>query len=206
MTGSDHEEGGRGDRRPTPEREDQPTDPLEEPVASRATLARRLRAVERALAGTEGAELERGSDAGNPRTTDEWIGPMDERLDTVEDRTEALRRAVRALGEFLVTRDRARRTNDGIESIQRAMETLPDAADGTGGTGGADGTDGTAGNDRIGTHDPDPGTADTGGRDVAPGIPDSETVLDGAGAAGDESTTEWLDRVASGGVTPPRVE
>jgi hypothetical protein len=200
VTGSDHEGGSRGGRHPTPERGDQPTDPLEEPVSSRATLARRLRAVERALSVTEDLEFESGADAQDPGKTHERLGSMDERLEAVEERTEALCRAVRALGESLVARERAR-PDDGVESIRRAMEALPDAA-----TEG-DGDDANNGKDRVDARGVDPTTADTMGRDVVPGTPSPGARLGGTKAAdGDESTTEWLDRAASGGVTPPRVE
>jgi hypothetical protein len=201
VTGSDHEGGGRGGRRPTPERDDQPTDPLEEPVASRATLARRLRAVERAVSGSESIEFESRSGARDPGTTDERLGSMDERLDAVEERTEALHRAVRALGEFVVARERARRRDEDVEPVQRAIQALPDATD------EVDSIDRNEGDDRT----PDRGvaldTVDTTGTDVVPGALDPETAPNRTGATdGDESATEWLDRVASGGVTPPPTE
>jgi hypothetical protein len=201
VTGSDHEGGGRGGRRPTPERGNQPTDPLEEPVASRATLARRLRTVERAVSGSEGVEFENRSGARDPGTTDERLGSMDERIDAVEERTEALHRAVRTLGEFVVARGRARRTEDGIESVQLAIAALPDATD------EGDGIDRNEGDDRSPDRGVDSDTVDTTGTDVAPGALDPGTTPDGTGTAdGGGSPTEWLDRVASGGVTPPPVE
>lgn len=170
-------------------------------MASRATLARRLRAVERALAGAEGVEFETGAGPRSPGTTDERIGSMDERLDAVEERTGALCRAVRALGEFLVARERARRTDECVESIQQAIRALPDTAheDGRG--------DGNDRDDRVVVRGADASTAGTTGSDVVPGTLDPGTALDGTGAAdGDESAAEWLDRVASGGVTPPPLE
>ena len=101
-------------------------------MASRATLARRLRAVERALAGTEGVEFE--------PTADRGVDAED--LAALEDRLGALCRAVRAVGECLVTRDRARRMDDGTETVRRAVEALHDGGawtDGAGTTGSTDG-------------------------------------------------------------------
>jgi hypothetical protein len=179
VTANDHD-GGDHEGRPTAESSDQSTVPLEDPVASRATLARRLRAVERAMAGTEGVEFEpaadRAVDAGD--------------LAALEDRLDALGRAVRAVGECLVTRERARRRDEEIESVRRAVEALPD--------GGAwiDGkpTDSTDGIE--GVRPPDVG-----------GSFDSEENAESSSGTGErESPTEWLDRVASGGVTPPSVE
>ena len=195
MTANDHD-GGDHEGRPTAESSDQSTVPLEDPAASRATLARRLRAVERALAGTEGVEFEpaadRAVDAGD--------------LATLEDRLDALGRAVRAIGECLVTRERARRRDDGIESVRRAVEALPDGGawtdgDPTGSTDGepTDSTDGepTDSTDAIeGVRPPDVG-----------GSFDSEENVESSSGTGErESPIEWLDRVASGGVTPPSVE
>jgi hypothetical protein len=179
VTGSEHGD-GRESRRPTPGDRDQdrhdPTDPLDEPVADRATLARRLRAVERALASAEGLEFETGGSDGAD------LDAMAERLETVEARVDALCRAVHAVGDCLVARDwvrdRARRTDDGTESVRRAVEALPGARDG---------------------HAPEP---EGGVEGVDP------PTVDGEDAPGDtgESPTEWLERVAAGGVTPPPVE
>ena len=169
-------------------------------MASRATLARRLRAVERALSVTEGLEFESRSDPGDPGPTDGRIGSMEGRLDLVEERTEALCRAVRALGEFLVARDRAR-PDDGVESIRRTIAALPDAA-----TEG-DGLDGNRSDGGTTAAGADPDTTDTTVGDAVQAMPASETVLDETGATdGGESATEWLERVASGGVIPPAVE
>ena len=195
MTANDHD-GGDHEGRPTAESSDQSTVPLEDPAASRATLARRLRAVERALAGTEGVEFEpsadRAVDAGD--------------LAALEDRLDALGRAVRAIGECLVTRERARRRDDGIESVRRAVEALPDGGAWTDGEP-TDSTDG----DPTDSTDGEPTDSTDAIEGVRPpdvgGSFDSEENAESSSGTGErESPTEWLDRVASGGVTPPSVE
>jgi sugar phosphate isomerase/epimerase len=147
--------------------------PLENPAASRATLARRLRAVERALSGTDDVEFEPGTERG---VDADELDAMADRLDTVEARLGALSTAVRAIGECLVSRDRARRLDDGTESVRRAVEALADVGDRTDTADGA-------------------GTIDRG---------DACTTDRAAGSG--ESPAEWLERVAAGGVSPPPVE
>lgn len=168
MTESDHSGGGR----PASGSDDRRTAPLDEPVADRVTLARRLRAVERALAGTDGVELETGD-------AERDLEPMEERLASVEERLDALGRAVIEVGECLVARDRARRIDDGTESVRRAVGALTEAGERI---------DATDGDGDSGPPEPDPGTD----RESAP--------------EREESPTEWLDRVAAGGVAPPPVE
>lgn len=171
VTESDHGGDGHGDRRRTPES----IAPLDEPAAGRATLARRLRAVERAVGGIEGVEFEPGS---------EGLTPDD--LDAMEERLDALCRAVRAIGEWLDARERARRKDDGLEAVRRAVEALPHARDGRA------------------TED-----ARTPGDDttyVADGSGGGFGSPDRGGEPVDESATEWLDRVAAGGVAPPPTE
>jgi hypothetical protein len=181
VTDSDH--GGRGERRRTPERSTETVPPLDEPVAGRATLARRLRAVERALAGADGVEFRTGAAPDDPEA-------LADRLDAVEARIDALCEAVRAVGECLVARDRARRIDDGTESVRRAVEALPDTPSGAG---------------RIETSaaEPDDGA---GEEDAAAGTVPGTTVGGDAVSDGGESPVEWLDRVAAGGVAPPPVE
>ena len=183
MTDSDHD-GGRGERRPTPERSTETVPPLDEPVAGRATLARRLRAVERALAGADGVEFRTGAAPDDPEA-------LADRLDAVEAGIDALCGAVRAVGECLVARDRARRVDDGTESVRRAVETLPDTPSGAG---------------RIETSATDPDGDGGGDEDGAAGTVPGTTVGGDAVSDGGESPVEWLDRVAAGGVAPPPVE
>lgn len=189
MTASDRSGGDREGGRPTAESHDPQSTPLETPTASRATLARRLRAVERALGGTDDADIETTTERGIE--TDE-LDAMADRLDTTEARIDALFEAVRAIGECLVARDRARRQDDGTESVRRAVEVLTDAGDRPDSTGEAVTTD------RDDTHTTD--------RPAGSGDLVRTTVVDvGEGPTG-ESPIEWLDRVAAGGVTPPPIE
>jgi hypothetical protein len=163
---------------------DRSFEPLEEPVADRVTLARRLRAVERALSGIEGVEFD-------PATADARdVEALAERLDAAEARLDALGSAVRAIGECLVARDRARRTNDGVESVRRAVDALP---------GTTDGADDAGRSDRL---DDEPDAAAGTSPEVR-----AATATGGEGVSvARESATEWLDRVAAGGVSPPPVE
>lgn len=189
MTASDRSGDAREGGRPTPESNDPHDDPLETPAASRATLARRLRAVERALAGTEGIEFEAAAEQG--------VDP--DELDEMADSLDALGRAVRTIGECLVARDRARRQDDGTEAVRRAVEALADAGDGD-----------DASDDAVTTDPGEAGSADadervTGDPVATPGTPERGVETDG-GAPVEESPAEWLDRVAAGGVAPPSVE
>ena len=182
MTASRDGEAGPEVGRTIPERQDRTNTPLEEPAASRATLFRRLRAVERALAGADVGFEEFGFDVAVART--EGTGEDDPDvpdLDAVEERIAALERAVRAIGRHLAARDRARRTEGELGSVERAVEALPDA-DATG--------DGDAGGSF--------GRAET--------VEGGSGAREGAAVTAAESPTEWLDRVAAGGVTPPPVE
>lgn len=165
------------------ESRDQPGPALERPAASEATLARRLRAVERALGGIAEIEFEPGH--GRAGSDDP---------EAVEERLDALCRAVRAIGECLDARDRARRTGSGIESVRRAVEALPAAGDATAKPDGDGGL--------LGATRPDVTKIDGEGI----GVTRSETGDEEVASAPDESTTEWLDRVAAGGVAPPSVE
>lgn len=205
VTANDRSGGDREERRPTPKASDQPNTPLEEPVTSRATLARRLRAVERALSGDADvafeAEAGRSVDPAELEAVSDRLDTMADRLDAAEDRLDALSRAVRAIGGCLVARDRARRRDDGTESVRRAVEALTESEDPS--------PDDRAGGghevvDRGGTADSS--EPRWGGRTgELPAL--AETAgADGNGDAAEESPTEWLDRVAAGGVTPPRVE
>lgn len=185
MTGDDdgdgHGEISPGDRHRARSCTERPVPSLEEPTASRATLARRLRTVERALAGADGG-IE-GFDAGVETADTAGDAPDAADLDSVEDRLATLERAVRAVREHLVARDRARRTGDGLDSVERAVEALPDS--------GVTCTDDGDATGRLEA----PGSAENGsevGRDTA--------------SIDDESAVEWLDRVAGGGVTPPKSE
>lgn len=99
----------------TLERQDWTNATLGRPTASRETLARRLRAVERALSGVDGL------DESEPVIGRDSAG---DDLDAVAARLLALERAVRAVGEHLVARDRARQTADGVESVRQAVEAL----------------------------------------------------------------------------------
>ena len=145
-------------------------------MAGRSTLTRRLRAVERAVGGIEGVEFEPGSDRAAP-----------DDLDAMEERLDALCRAVRAVGEYLDARDRVRRTDDGIETVRHAVEALPDVED-----GGA-------------TVDRNPPGADSAAH-AAEGFGGGFGSPDRGDEPVDESATEWLDRVAAGGVAPPPIE
>lgn len=180
MTRTDHSGPDRPGR-PTPESRGQPS-ALEEPTASRVTLARRLRAVERALGEAPEAETGPGS---------ERVAPGD--IDAMSARLDALCRAVEVIGEHLVARDRARRTDDGIEPVRRAVEALADAGDGTD----------TAARDDCDAAD----TGRDGEVEVDFGTLDPKTSSDCEAASDpEESPTEWLDRVAAGGVAPPSTE
>ncbi|MEF8841622.1 MAG: hypothetical protein V5A62_08350 [Haloarculaceae archaeon] len=195
VTTSDRSGGDREGGRPTAESHDPQSTPLETPAASRGTLARRLRAVERALGGTDDVDLETATERAETDELDAMADRLDTgeaRIDAVEDRLDALSEAVRAIGECLVSRDRARRLDDGTESVRRAVEALTDAGDRTGTTDGA----GTIDRGDACTVDPSTGSGDLV----------RTTVVDvGEGPTG-ESPAEWLDRVAAGGVTPPPIE
>ncbi len=115
MTEHTDDRADRGGGRATPERRDWTNATLERPTASRETLARRLRAVERALSGVDGIDEFEPAFERDPAGDD---------LDAVAARLLALERAVRAVGEHLVARDRARQTEDGLESVRQAVEAL----------------------------------------------------------------------------------
>lgn len=190
MTASDRSGGDREGGCPTPESNDPHDDPLETPAASRVTLARRLRAVERALAGTEGIEFETAAEQG--------VDP--DELDELADRLDALGRAVRTIGECLVARDRMRRQDDGTESVRQAVEALADAG------GGNDAIDetGTTAPGEAGSRDTKEITV--GDPVATSGASEGGVETDGGAAPVEESPVEWLDRIAAGGVAPPSVE
>jgi hypothetical protein len=190
VTASDRSGGDREGGRPTPESNDPHDDPLETPAASRATLARRLRAVERALAGTEGIEFETAAER----------GPGPDELDGMADRLDALDRAVRTIGECLVARDRMCRRDDGTESVRQAVEALADAEDGSGAIDEAGATD-PGEVSRTGTDE-----ATTGDPLTTSGTSEGSVETDGGATSVEGAPAEWLDRVAAGGVAPPPVE
>lgn len=194
VTGNDRG-GGHGDRHPTEEQSNRPTDPFEEPAVDSVTLARRVRAVERALSGVDGVDLDTGGP--DPDDLEPAVERLETRIETVETRLDALDSAVRAAGECIVARDRVRRTDDGTESVRRAVEALPESGNGAGGLDPSDDDigDDRAEDSRMVARDPDSGTFA------------AVSAADGDGRPStDESAAEWLDRVAAGGVTPPSVQ